>query len=161
MKMKTFIIICGIALGVLVVCFRHRQPNKHSEQSENGKPKEQANQASPSIIDRIRSLFETSRQSLEEKTEPEFVEVLRLLDVINYFKSLQLRKGHDIPFIANAKHSMVQSMLNASNEYPFALVLGTYNEDTDEIENYRFVQTNEIDNEILSILGEEPLVVLS
>lgn len=160
MKMKTFIIISGIALGILAVCIRHRQPNKHSKQSEDGQPTKQANQASPSIIDRIKSFFEINRQSLAEENQPEFVEILRITDVVYYFQSLQLRKGHDIPFIANAKHPVLQSMLNISTEHPFAIFVGTYNEDTDNIENYRLIEANEIDNEIQNFLKEEPLVVL-
>ena len=52
-------------------------------------------------------------------------------------------------------------MLNDQSERPFALFVATYNEDTDNIENYRSIEANELDDEIKNILGDEPLVVLT
>jgi len=161
MKMKTCIFICGIVLGVMIVYVRHRKQNKQSEQTEQGLLTERTDQASNSILDKIKELFKTDSKFHVPVNGPEFVEVLRLMDIVDYFKSLKLRKGHDIPFVANAKHPKIQEKLNDQSERPFALYLGTYNESTNNIENFRLIEINEIDDEIKNLLGIDPLVVLS
>ena len=103
MKMKTCIVICGIVLGVMIVYVRHRKQNKQSEQTEQGLLTERTDQASNSILDKIKELFKTDSKFHVPVNGPEFVEVLRLMDIVDYFKSLKLRKGHDIPFVANAE----------------------------------------------------------
>lgn len=158
MKMKTFLFICGIALVVLAFYGNKKRQDKHLLQEEQGQPTERPDKIPPTIIDRIKKAF---GKKIESPEEPEFVEVLRLMDIVDYFKSLKLRKGHDIPFVANAKHPKIQEMLNDQSERPFALFVATYNEDTDNIENYRFIETNEINDEIIVLLGDEPLVVLT
>ena len=160
MKMKTFLIICGIALVVLAFYGNKKRQGKHLLQEEQGQPTERPYKIPPTIIDRIKKAFGKKSES-QEAFGPEFVEVLRLMDIVDYFKSLKLRKGHDIPFVANAKHPKIQEMLNDQSERPFALFVATYNEDTDNIENYRSIEANELDDEIKNIFGDEPLVVLT
>ena len=147
MKMKTFLIICGIALVVLAFYGNKKRQGKHLLQEEQGQPTERPYKIPPTIIDRIKKAFGKKSES-QEAFGPEFVEVLRLMD-------------HDIPFVANAKHPKIQEMLNDQSERPFALFVATYNEDTDNIENYRSIEANELDDEIKNILGDEPLVVLT
>ncbi len=155
MKMKTFLIICGVALIALALYGRKHQQIKQlpPHQGDN-------EQDSPSLLEKIFEIFKRRKISVPE-LKTEFVERLSLMEVVDYFKSLKLRKGHDIPFVANAKHPKIQEMLNDQSERPFALFVATYNEDTDNIENYRSIEANELDDEIKNILGDEPLVVLT
>ena len=87
---------------------------------------------------------------LASTLNPENVDKLSLSDVINYFKTLQLRKGIDSPFIAIAIKNGVKSY-----------VLATYNEESNEIENGRLVSPQTIDDELISVLGNETLVFLA
>ena len=87
---------------------------------------------------------------LASKLKPENVDKLSLSDVINYFKTLQLRKGIDTPFIAIAIKNGVKSY-----------VLATYNEESNEIENGRLVSPKTIDDEIIRVMGNETFVILS
>lgn len=157
--MKTLLIICGIALVVLAFYGNKKRQGKHPLQEEQGQPTERPDQIPPTIFERIKKLFGKSKS--QEPFELEFVEALCLMDIVDYFKSLKLRNGHDIPFVANAKHPKIQEMLNDQSERPFALFVATYNEDTDNIENYRFIETNVINDDIIGVLGDEPLVVLT
>ena len=155
MKMKTFLIICGVALIALALYGRKHQQIKQlpPHQGDN-------EQDSPSLLEKIFEIFKRRKISVPE-LKTEFVERLSLMEVVDYFKSLHLTKEKDIPFVANAKHPKIQEMLNDQSERPFALFVATYNEDTDNIENYRSIEANELDDEIKNILGDEPIVVLS
>lgn len=79
--------------------------------------------------------------------------------VVDYFKGLSLRKGHDIPFIADA--NKLANIIHQAPVKDVGIFEGTYNEDTDEIENYRMVEADELDSETKKILGDEKLVVLT
>lgn len=87
---------------------------------------------------------------LASTLNPENVDKLSLSDVINYFKTLQLRKGIDTPFIAIAIKNGVKSY-----------VLATYNEESNEIENGRLVSPKTIDDELIRVMGNETFVILS
>lgn len=79
--------------------------------------------------------------------------------VVGYFKGLTLRKGRDIPFIANQEK--LRDIIHQAPVKDVGIFEGTYNEDTDEIENYRMVEADELDSETKKILGDEKLVVLT
>lgn len=81
--------------------------------------------------------------------------------VVDYFRGLRLRKGHDTPFVGDAKKQQLKDMLHKAPVKNVSIFEATYNEDTDEISNYRFLEADEIDNDIRSILENETLVVLS
>lgn len=86
--------------------------------------------------------------------------VLSLIDhVVNYFKGLKLRKGKDIPFIADEKK--IADLIHHAPEKHVGIFEATYNEDTNEIQNYRGIEADELDSDLKSILGNEKLVVLS
>lgn len=87
---------------------------------------------------------------LASTLNPENVDKLSLSDVINYFKTLQLRKGIDTPFIAIAIKNGVKSY-----------VLATYKEESNEIENGRLVSPKTIDDELIRVMGNETFVILS
>ena len=87
---------------------------------------------------------------LASTLNPENVDKLSLSDVIHYFKTLQLRKGIDTPFIAIAIKNGVKSY-----------VLATYKEESNEIENGRLVSPKTIDDELIRVMGNETFVILS
>jgi hypothetical protein len=86
--------------------------------------------------------------------------VISLFDhVIDYFKGLKLRKGKDIPFIA--KREALSEMIHNAPVKDLGIFEATYNEDTGEIENGRMLEADEISEDILDIIGDEKLVVLT
>lgn len=81
--------------------------------------------------------------------------------VVQYFKGLRLRKNRDVPFIANENSEKFREMLHQAPVKDVGIFEATYNEDTNEIENYRSLEADELDPKIKNALGNEPLVVLS
>lgn len=79
--------------------------------------------------------------------------------VVDYFKGLKLRKGRDIPFIAD--ENKIADLIHKAPEKKVGIFEATYNEDTNEIENYRALEADEMDPQLKSVLGNEKLVVLS
>ncbi len=82
--------------------------------------------------------------------EIEKVEKLSLLDVVNYFKGLQLKKGIDVPFVGKD-----------INESMTIYILGTYNEEKQELNNLKVISPDSVDEDLLKVVGNEKLVVLS
>jgi len=85
--------------------------------------------------------------SLSTDSTPEKVEILKKEDVVTYFKSFPLKKGKDLPFIARKGHDV--------------FLLGTFNEELNEIENFKLIKTEVLDDQLKSILGTEKFVVLT
>ena len=79
--------------------------------------------------------------------------------VVDYFKGLKLRKGRDIPFIAD--ENKLADLIHQAPTKNVGIFEGTYNEDTNEIENYRAIEADELEPKFKDILGNEKLVVLS
>lgn len=89
--------------------------------------------------------------------KPEEIDSLAMTDVVNYFKSLQLKKGRDIPFICDFRRITVPRSDLPSVGY----LLATYNEDADIVENCRFLLPKHIDPSVSEVLKDNGLVVLS
>jgi hypothetical protein len=88
--------------------------------------------------------------------------VISMFDhVVQYFKGLRLRRHRDTPFIANENSQRFREMLHQAPVKNVGIFEGTYNEDTDEIENYRSLEADSLDPQIKQALGNEPLVVLN
>lgn len=79
--------------------------------------------------------------------------------VVNYFKGLRLRKGRDIPFIAD--ENKIGDLIHKAPEKNVGIFEATYNEQTDEVENYRALEADGMDPQLKGVLGNEKLVVLS
>lgn len=90
-----------------------------------------------------------SIESLVKNVEPEKIDRLQLSDITSYFKMLNLKKGEDVPFVYR------ESPANNS------LVMATYKETTQKVENLKYVVADEIDVDIKNMLGKEKLVVLN
>lgn len=84
-----------------------------------------------------------------------------LLHVVDYFKGLKLRQGRDIPFIADETKLKIADKIHNAPVKNVHIFEATYNEDTEEIENYRSIAADEIDPELKAVLGKEELVVLN
>lgn len=93
-----------------------------------------------------------------DSVDVETVDSLSLNDIVSYFKGLKLRKGHDIPFISNLHKVEFRDYQPSLNH---AFMVATYNEDTNDVENYKLIETNSVELELLNIIGDEKLVVLS
>ncbi|MCF0186230.1 MAG: hypothetical protein HUJ98_07065 [Bacteroidaceae bacterium] len=108
------------------------------------------------IIDAIESLFDAIGDLVAWVIDG----ILSLMDhVVDYFKGLKLRKGKDIPFIADEKK--IADLIHKAPERNVGIFEATYNEDTNEIENYRALEADEMDDDLKKVLGKEKLVVLS
>lgn len=79
--------------------------------------------------------------------------------VVDYFKGLKLRKGKDVPFIAD--ENKIADLIHKAPQRNVGIFEATYNEDTNEIENYRALEADEMDSQLKSVLGNEKLVVLN
>lgn len=88
--------------------------------------------------------------SIVSKMDSEPVDKLALSDVVNYFKGLCLKKGIEIPFIASTTKNGKKTFL-----------LAAYNEDSHNIEKWKLISPESIDDELEKIIGNETLVVLS
>lgn len=97
----------------------------------------------------------TPEQAFEDfisshQLQGEVVERLSMLDCVAYFRTLNLRKNRDVPFIAQWERQGKKSYF-----------LGTLNQETEEIENYKLIAPNSVENDVLEALGNERLVVLN
>lgn len=94
--------------------------------------------------------LEIDYESLFDQLVPEDIEQLSKADVIAYFKGLNLKKGIHIPFVA-------QTLGDSRKIYLLAL----YNENTQEIENYKAIAPSSVDQDLLDLIGQERMIVLN
>lgn len=87
-------------------------------------------------------------------------------DVVSYFKSLNLKKEVDIPFIAR-DGIMGQFVKKTHKRFPMGkggyttIVIGVYNESLDKITNGKILYVKQLDEQTKSVFGNEECVVLS
>lgn len=93
-------------------------------------------------------------KGLLDNIPTEHVDTLAFKDIVFYFKSLRLKQGEHIPFIAKVEAFKFKSSLQG-------YVLGVYNEKTDEVKHVKNIVAKNVDQQVLSVLGNEPIVVLS
>lgn len=79
--------------------------------------------------------------------------------IVNYFKNLALNKNKHKPFVADLE-KLKDEIRNAPIR-DCGIFEGVYNEETDEIEHTRIIETDELDAKTRSILNGDPLVVLN
>lgn len=79
--------------------------------------------------------------------------------VVDYFKGLKLRKGRDVPFIAD--ENKIADLIHKAPTKNVGIFEGVFNEDTNEIEHYRAIEADEMDSSLKTVLGNEKLVVLN
>ena len=85
-------------------------------------------------------------------------------DIINYFKSQQIVKGEDIPFLADGDCDEFRKMLHApypkKKEGYHTFFIGVYNEKNDSINFSRLIHARNVEQAVINLLGGEHLVVL-
>ncbi len=87
---------------------------------------------------------------LIETSSPEEIDQLSMADVAVYFRGLKLHKGTDVPFVA-------QTIRDDRKIY----MLASFNEETNEIENYKLILPKSVTEDLLSAIGQEKLVVIN
>lgn len=90
---------------------------------------------------------------LIENLDPNTVEIIESLskqDIVNYFKSMTLRKGQHLPFISRIEK-------NGKDIF----MLAVWDEVNDEITNCKLLEPRTVNADVLSLLGNEKLVVLN
>ena len=80
-------------------------------------------------------------------------------EVVGWFKSLNLKLGQDIPFIANK--NAFRDALKKAPVKNVGLFKGVYNEVSDEITHAEYVEADALDAQTRQVLGQEELVVLN
>lgn len=107
----------------------------------------------------------TIAYSLSKKKLPLLEETvdgsLKLEDVVAYFKTLNMVKGKQIPFLALPDAEKLAGTLHLRTNKPKVLILGVYNEEKDELNPMKIVYADGFDEKIIEILGNEKLVILS
>ena len=107
-----------------------------------------------------KSIKDKIDESLRKKiiSTSENVDELRMADVVSFFKSKNLVKDRDIPFVATVTgFSTVVSLPNKENGY----ILGIYNEVKDDLTEIKLIYAKSVDEKFKSVIGNEQLVVLT
>lgn len=81
---------------------------------------------------------------------PEEIDQLSMADVVAYFKGLKLHKGTDAAFVA-------QTIQDDRKIY----MLASFNEETNEIENYKLILPKSVTEDLLSAIGQDKMMVLN
>lgn len=103
------------------------------------------------------------KRSIEEATET-IEGDLQFFDVVSYLRSLNLNPKEDIPFIGNCNSPQFAQVTKG---YPLTkpgyelLMIGTYNEKTDKVGNFKFIFSKGWSEDLKKVMGDEPMVVLS
>lgn len=80
-------------------------------------------------------------------------------EVVGWFKSLNLKLGQDIPFIA--KKDLFKKALKNAPVKDVGIFEGVYNEVSDEITHAEYIEADNLDAQTRQVLGQEELVVLN
>lgn len=111
----------------------------------------------------ICAIFYLKRRNNQIKYATEQVDAeLQFEDVVSYFRSLNLKEGEDSPFVANCDHKNVikiKNMPNSKDGYKL-LFAGVYNSNKDIICG-KFIYSLGWSEQLIEIMGNEPIVVLS
>ena len=108
------------------------------------------------IMDALRNFF-TALKKFVQKIIQGIISFVK--EIVNYFKTLNLVQNRDIPFIANTEQ--LKEMIKNAPVKNVGIFEATYNQQTEEIENARYLAADEIDEQTQEVLGKEQLVVLS
>ena len=97
-------------------------------------------------------------------------------DIVSWFKGLNLERGKDIPFIclADKFQDLIKEKFNLNvekTESPFdtlnandkkaRLVLGVYNEKSNALSHLTLLESDQLDEKTLQVLGDESMVLLN
>lgn len=97
-------------------------------------------------------------------------------DIVSWFKGLNLEHENDIPFIclADKFQDLIKEKFNLNIERPEShietlsvsdkkarLVLGVYNEKRNALSHLTLLESDQLDEKTLQVLGDESMVVLN
>lgn len=82
-------------------------------------------------------------------------------NVVGWFRTLKLRQGRDVPFIANANQPEFKEMLKKAPVKEVGIFQGVYNEEIDEITHHQYIEADELDEKTRQILDDDVLTVLA
>jgi len=140
----TIIILVIVALCAVIAFFLLKQKQKKQEGKKT---------------------YKTSSKIFQQEDVVVEAETVVFTDVVVYFKNLSLTKGRDIPFIAKANSKELQevvSVIKKTEDFnDTTLLLGTLNEETNEVENVKIIIAKSFDDKTKEVLGNESLVVLN
>lgn len=120
------------------------------------------------MIQKIFTAIGTALQKLFDKIKQIIVTIIKgvlqfMRDVVNWFIQLRLNPEEQTPFIIDANR--LKDMIHDAPVVDVGIFQGVYNEDTDEIEHYREISAESLDQKAKDILAqatdENPIVVLN
>ena len=89
---------------------------------------------------------------------------LKITQIVEFFKSLELKQKRDVPFVANGDCEEFRKMCGGSfpkkKEGYVTLFLGVDNEEKGAIDYHKLIHAKTVDSETQQMLGNENLVVL-
>lgn len=89
---------------------------------------------------------------------------LKMSQIVDFFKSLDLKQKRDSPFVANGDCEKFMRMFGGpfpnKQEGYVTLFIGVYNEKKGRIDSHKLIHAKAIDSEIQQLLGDENLIVL-
>ena len=90
---------------------------------------------------------------------------LSLFDIVNIFKNLELNPENQTPFVVQGTrlHEVISSF--EEDSFEASVLTGVYNENSDEITNYRLLVGKAFDKKLSDVLSnatkENPIIVLN
>ena len=88
---------------------------------------------------------------------------LKLSQITDFLKSLDLKQGRDIPFVAKADCEEFKNMFHTSfpsKEGYISLFVGAYDEKTNSLTKHKLLHAKAIDAELQELLQNDHLIVL-
>ena len=87
---------------------------------------------------------------------------LKMSDVVNYLKLRRLSQDKHTPFMAKLSNSKIRGMVKGDLKQGYeAIFIGVYNNKTNEIEIMHVFFAKSLDQQIIELMGDETLIVLS
>lgn len=100
--------------------------------------------------DNLTRVFTRYIETLNPRPKVETIESLSKQDIVNYFKSMALYKERHIPFVARIREDGKD-----------VFILAVYDNEKDDITNCKMLSPQTVNADVLSLLGNEKLVVLN
>lgn len=132
----TIIIVVIVALGAAITFFLLRRKKQNSK------------------IECKLSHSPFPQNIIEEK-----VDTIIYTDIVAYFKSLPLIKGQDTPFMATYK--FYEHIITPITDPKTTLLIGTFNEKTNNLENVKIIMARSFDNRTKEILSKDSILAIN
>lgn len=134
----TIIIVVIVALGAAITFFLLRRKKQKSK------------------IECKLSHSPFPQNIIEEK-----VDTIIYTDIVAYFKNLPLIKGQDTPFVATYKFYEDILKIMPITDKKTTLLIGTFNEKTNNLENVKTIMARSFDNRTKEILSKDSILAIN